>query len=210
MFSHFSHGSSGGGGSHGSSGGGSHGQFSHFSHGSSGGGGSHGSSGGGSHGLFSHRSHGSSGGSNGSAGGSYGSAGGYYVSANDSAAPAGYYTASTPSTATAGYYVETSAAAAPSVNVGYLNVSVPADAKVYLQDQLMTVTGTQRRFVTPELTAGVQHVYTVKVEVVRNGQTVTKTTQATIAAGQEVAVSVAIDAQNQQDLTAPAGSLASL
>jgi hypothetical protein len=64
--------------------------------------------------------------------------------------------------------------------------------------------------VTPELQAGAQHVYTVKVEVVRNGQTVTKTAQATIAAGQEVAVSVALDAQNQQELVATVALLASL
>ena len=56
--------------------------------------------------------------------------------------------------------------------VAYLNVNVPADAKVYLQDQLMTVGGTERRFVTPQMENGVQHVYTVKVEVVRNGQTI--------------------------------------
>ena len=83
---------------------------------------------------------------------------------------------------------------APTTGVAYLNVSVPADAKVYLQDQLMTVGGTQRRFVTPQMENGVQHVYTVKVEVVRNGQTITKTAQAAVAAGQEVGVSVAFDA----------------
>ena len=89
--------------------------------------------------------------------------------------------------------------------VAYLNVSVPADAKVYLQDKLMTTGGTDRRFVTPQMENGVQHVYTVKVEVVRNGQTITKTAQATVAAGQEVGVAVAFDAQNQQDLVATTG-----
>ncbi len=92
----------------------------------------------------------------------------------------------------------------PSTGVAYLNVNVPADAKVYLQDQLMTVGGTDRRFVTPQMEDGVQHVYTVKVEVVRNGQTVSKTAQATVAAGQEVGVAVAFDGQTQQDLVAAA------
>ena len=39
----------------------------------------------------------------------------------------------------------------PSTGVAYLNVNVPADAKVYLQDQLMTIGGTDRRFVTPQM-----------------------------------------------------------
>jgi len=95
-------------------------------------------------------------------------------------------------------------------NVAYLNISVPEDAKVYLQDQLMTLGGTQRRFVTPQIQAGNQHLYTVKVEVVRNGQTLSKTTQAAVTAGQEIAVSVGFDGQNQQELVATVAQLASL
>ena len=74
----------------------------------------------------------------------------------------------------------------------------------------MTIGGTDRRFVTPQMEDGVQHLYTVKVEVVRNGQTVSKTAQATVAAGQEVAVAVAFDAQTQQDLVASATPVAGL
>ncbi len=175
-----SHGSSGG--SHGSSGG-SHGSigglFSHHgSHGSSGG--SHGSSGG-SHGSSggSWGSHGSSGGSYGSSGGSHGSGGGYYTAS---------YTAAPIATAVTA--------------VAYLNVKVPEDAKVYLQDQLMTIPGTQRRFVTPAIEQGYQSNYTVKVEVVRNGQTITKTAQAAVSAGQEVDVVVSFDGQNPKELVA--------
>ena len=121
----------------------------------------HGSSGGGSHGsLFG--GHGSSGG---------GSSGGYAASY-----PAGSYAPVTVSP-----QGQTTYAAPAASDVAYLNVSVPADAKVYLQDQLMTLAGTQRRFVTPQIEAGTQHVYTVKVEVVRNGQTFSKTTQAVVA-----------------------------
>ena len=99
----------------------------------------------------------------------------------------------------------TSLVAPVSTGVAYLNVNVPADAKVYLQDQLMTVGGTLRRFVTPQMDNGVQHVYTVKVEVVRDGQTIAKTAQATVAAGQEVGVSVAFDAPIQQETVATTG-----
>jgi uncharacterized protein (TIGR03000 family) len=214
----FSHGSSGGssGGSkhaslfsHGSSGGSSGGSkhLSLFSHGSSGGssGGSkhgslfsgHGSSGGSSHGsLF--KGHGSTGGSSGgsygSNGGSYGSVGGLFLGSNV-AAPS----------ADVNMLASTSLVAPVNTGVAYLNVNVPADAKVYLQDQLMTVGGTQRRFVTPQMQNGVQHVYTVKVEVVRNGQTIAKTAQAAVAAGQEIGVSVAFDAPVQQDIVATTG-----
>ena len=79
--------------------------------------------------------------------------------------------------------------------VAYLNISVPADAKLYLQDQLMTVEGAQRRFVTPVIAAGETHLYTVKVEIVRDGKTLTKTAQTTVIPGQEAFVAVAFDAQ---------------
>ena len=136
------------------------------------------------------RSHGSSGGSwgsYGSSGGSYGSSGGSWGSYGSGG---GYYTAS-----------YTAAPIATAVTaVAYLNVKVPEDAKVYLQDQLMTIPGTQRRFVTPAIRQGYQSNYTVKVEVVRNGQTITKTAQATVSAGQEVDVVVSFDGQNPKEL----------
>jgi uncharacterized protein (TIGR03000 family) len=86
--------------------------------------------------------------------------------------------------------------------VAYLNVRVPEDAKVYLQDQLMTLGGEERRFVTPELSAGALSVYKVKVELVRDGQTLSKTAQATLSAGQVVEVTVTFDSQNSKQLLA--------
>ncbi len=162
--------------SHGSSGGGSHGSL--FSHGSSGGGSSggskhgslfsHGSSGGSSHGsLF---SHGSSGGgsSGGSSGGSYGgsSGGSYGLSYNSGSA------LSRPRQTVLQHGRDH--ARLPPLRTrpsAYLNVNVPADAKVYLQDQLMTLAGTQRRFVSPEMPAAPSTSTTCEFEVVRNGQT---------------------------------------
>jgi uncharacterized protein (TIGR03000 family) len=83
--------------------------------------------------------------------------------------------------------------AASEKRVAYLNVKVPADAKVYLQDQRMALTGTQRRYVTPVLSQGEQHLYNVRVEVERNGKTLTKTTTASVVAGQEIEVTVSFD-----------------
>jgi uncharacterized protein (TIGR03000 family) len=91
-----------------------------------------------------------------------------------------------------------------------LNVKVPEDAKVYLQDQLMTISGTQRRFVTPAIEQGYQSNYTVKVEVVRNGQTIMKTAQAAVSSGQEVDVVVSFDGQNPKELATSVTQTASL
>jgi len=212
-----SHGSSGG-SSHGSSGGGHHLFSGLFSHGSSGGS-SHGSSSGSSHGsLF--KGHGSSGGSShgslfshGSSGGSsHGSSGGssggsYGLSYNGgSVVPTTLYVQNT-GVVTGSNVVATTPA--PSAAVAYLNVNVPADAKVYLQDQLMPLEGTQRRFVSPELPVGSQNVYNVRVDVVRDGQIVSKTTQALVTAGQEIAVSVQFDTQNAKELVATVATVAS-
>lgn len=84
-------------------------------------------------------------------------------------------------------------AAALDKSVAHMTVKVPADAKVFLQNQQMTMTGPERRFVSPELKAGARYVYSVKVELQRNGKTLTKTTQAEVAAGQQVEVVVAFD-----------------
>jgi uncharacterized protein (TIGR03000 family) len=83
-------------------------------------------------------------------------------------------------------------ATAADTRVAHLNVSVPADARVYLQEQKMSLTGPQRRFVTPALPTG-NHIYSVRVEVDRDGKTLTKTTEATVAAGREVNLTVIFD-----------------
>ena len=162
----------------------------------------HGSSGGSSHGsLFS--GHGSSGGSShGSLFSGHGSSGGASVRLRRRIVHGIERRCPGPDVICLPTNYALSPVVQPSTGVAYLNVNVPEDAKVYLQDKLMTIGGTDRRFVTPQMQAGVEHLYTVKVEVVRNGQTVSKTAQATVAAGQEVAVAVAFDVQNQQDAVA--------
>jgi uncharacterized protein (TIGR03000 family) len=171
------------------------------SHGSSGGswgfgGGGYGSSGGSWGSSGGDYSYGSGGGSYGYGGGGYGSSGGSYGYGGGGygsyGSGGGYYTASN-----TGY-----ATPSPQVHVAYLNVKVPAEAKVYLQGQQMTLTGTERRFVTPELAEGKQHSYTVKVEVVRDGRTFSKSTSATVRPGQEVEIAVSFDEQNPKELVA--------
>ena len=174
--------------------------FSRGSHGSSGGsgGGSSGGSGGGSYGSYgsgggSYGSYGSGGGSSGGSYGSYGSGGGSYGSYGSGGGSYGSYGSGGGS---GGYQVVSNvgvAGVAAERRVAYMNVNVPADAKVYLQDQRMTLTGARRRFVTPEIKDGKELVYNLKVEIERDGRTVSKTTQAAVKAGQEVEVTVSFD-----------------
>jgi len=151
--------------------------------------GSHGSSGG------SWGSHGSSGGSHGSSGGSHGSSGGSYGSHGSSGGARG----GTNGRANGG---------GPKTNGSYgqsrrssrrvwLLVKVPADAKVYLQNQRMTLTGTNRKYYSPELKRGLTYVYTVKVEIKRNGKTISRTSKTNVQAGQRIDLAFSENSRNQ-------------
>jgi uncharacterized protein (TIGR03000 family) len=191
------------GGSYGSwgSGGGSYGSW-----GSSGGSyGSWGSSGGS---FGSWGGHGSSGGSWGSSGGS---SGGWYGSSGSSGGSYGSYGSSGGSYGGAGgpYYGGASYAGAPTVvqrdSRVHFALTVPADARVYLLNQPTTVTGTVRHFVTPELTAGREYSYTIRVEVLRNGTTYAANSEMRIRAGENVNLAYAAPANsNQQQIAARA------
>jgi uncharacterized protein (TIGR03000 family) len=78
-------------------------------------------------------------------------------------------------------------------NVARIVLNVPEDARVYLQDQRMTLTGPVRRFVSPQLQNGRDYLYTIRVEVDRNGETLTRTTEARVRGGRQVSVAVGFD-----------------
>ena len=67
-----------------------------------------------------------------------------------------------------------------------LIVEVPADAKLYIDDQLMKTPSTRRVYSTPDLERGQAYYYMVKVEVVRDGQKQTETKRVILRAGEEV------------------------
>ena len=90
----------------------------------------------------------------------------------------------------------------PQGSAARLVVNVPSDAKVYLQDQLMTISGPVRRYVSPRLTPGTEYVYQIRVEVERDGRTLSKTTTAKVRSGQNVDVKVALDSNNPSELVA--------
>jgi uncharacterized protein (TIGR03000 family) len=71
-----------------------------------------------------------------------------------------------------------------------LIVSLPADAKLIIDDTTTTSTSTERVFVSPTLTPGTDYNYTLKAEVVRNGKTVKVEEKVVVRAGQETRVTL--------------------
>lgn len=163
------HGSSGSWGSSGSSGGSS------GSWGSSGSSGSWGSSG-------------SSGGSSGSWGSS-GSSGGYNSSHDviieDGAVIEGGATIEGGS-ATEG--VATEPQASLNADSAVLTVSVPADAKIFVNGSATSSVGAERNYVSRDLRAGFNYTYELRAEFVREGKPVTETKTVTLTAGQTARV----------------------
>jgi uncharacterized protein (TIGR03000 family) len=85
---------------------------------------------------------------------------------------------------------EGAAAAAPATLV----VSLPADAKLTIDESATQATAAVRTFVTPTLEAGKDFSYSLKAEVVRNGQTLTATQNVTVRAGQVSRITLEIPA----------------
>ncbi len=64
-------------------------------------------------------------------------------------------------------------------------VSLPADAKLTIEDHATSSTSEMRTFVSPPLEPGKAFEYTLKAELSRGGQAQTTTTKVTIRAGDE-------------------------
>jgi uncharacterized protein (TIGR03000 family) len=67
-----------------------------------------------------------------------------------------------------------------------LIVQVPADAKLYIDDQLMKTMTATRTFNTPALERGQQYYYILRAEAEVDGKTYTETKRVLVHAGQEV------------------------
>jgi uncharacterized protein (TIGR03000 family) len=64
-------------------------------------------------------------------------------------------------------------------------VSLPADAKLMIEDQATRSTSDLRTFISPPLEPGKEFEYTLKAELSRGGRAQTTTTKLTIRAGEE-------------------------
>jgi uncharacterized protein (TIGR03000 family) len=67
-----------------------------------------------------------------------------------------------------------------------LVIELPADAKLFIDDQPMKATSGVRTFQTPQLQSGSTYYYILKVEVVRDSATRSETKRVLIKAGEEV------------------------
>lgn len=81
-------------------------------------------------------------------------------------------------------------------NAATLIVSLPAEARLSIDDNATSQTSATRVFVTPELETGRDFVYTLKAELVRDGQNVTASKQVTVRAGQETRVTLEFPTAN--------------
>lgn len=72
-------------------------------------------------------------------------------------------------------------------------VSLPVDAKLFIDGHVTTSTTNSRTFVSPALEAGKDYVYTLKVEMVRNGLPVEESKTVTVRAGETTEVSFSLE-----------------
>jgi uncharacterized protein (TIGR03000 family) len=71
-------------------------------------------------------------------------------------------------------------------NRAKLLVELPADAKLYIDDQPMKLSEGRRAFQTPDLEKGQSYYYILRAEVVRDGQTISETKRIIVRAGDVV------------------------
>ncbi|HEX4612543.1 MAG TPA: TIGR03000 domain-containing protein [Urbifossiella sp.] len=62
-------------------------------------------------------------------------------------------------------------------------VRLPADARLYADGTALRLTGSERRFTTPELPAGMEYTYRMTAEYERNGEVVSVTRRVAVRAG---------------------------
>jgi uncharacterized protein (TIGR03000 family) len=77
-----------------------------------------------------------------------------------------------------------------------LNVSVPADAKVFVNGAETTSTGGQRQFVSRGLSTGNKYSYEVRAEIEQDGKTVTETKTVTLGAGEQAGLAFNFSGDN--------------
>jgi uncharacterized protein (TIGR03000 family) len=69
-------------------------------------------------------------------------------------------------------------------------VSLPAEAKLTIDEHVTTSTSNQRRFSSPPLDLGKDFHYTLKAEMVRDGEKVVTSQRVTVRAGEETRVTL--------------------
>jgi uncharacterized protein (TIGR03000 family) len=80
------------------------------------------------------------------------------------------------------------AKAPASNNKDLITDTQPPEANLYVDNSLCPLTSDVRSFNTPRLEPGKKYYYTMRAEVVQNGQTVVQSQRVTMTAGQQVNV----------------------
>jgi uncharacterized protein (TIGR03000 family) len=70
-----------------------------------------------------------------------------------------------------------------------VTVELPANARLFVNGVACPLTSERRSFQSPDLQPGQEYSYTLRAELQRNGQTLTRTQRVRVAAGREVRVS---------------------
>jgi uncharacterized protein (TIGR03000 family) len=76
--------------------------------------------------------------------------------------------------------------AKPAGTSAKLIIEKPADAKIYVDGQMVTSDGTRQAFATPALMPAQAYYYTVRVEAVRDGKPTGETRRVIVRAGETV------------------------
>lgn len=79
--------------------------------------------------------------------------------------------------------------AAQATTNGVILVSLPADARLTVDGRPTTQTSASRSLVTPDLQPGYEYYYTLRAEIIRDGQAVTQTQRIAVRPGEESRVS---------------------
>jgi uncharacterized protein (TIGR03000 family) len=70
-------------------------------------------------------------------------------------------------------------------NSAFIDVSVPADAKIYVNGYLTKKTGEYRRYESKDLKPGKQYTFEIRAERLVDGKTVDETKNITVVAGEK-------------------------
>jgi len=82
------------------------------------------------------------------------------------------------------------AAEASTTAAARVTVRLPAEARLWVDNAPCPLTSSTRSFTTPALQPGREYAYTIRAEMVRDGQTVEQTQRVVIAAGRQVNVTL--------------------
>lgn len=78
-----------------------------------------------------------------------------------------------------------------------LSVNVPAEAKIFINGNETTSTGSERQYISRGLNSGNRYDYEIRAEITRDGQTITETKNVSLAAGQQVNLSFNLEGNKE-------------